>query len=35
MKEIEYLGGDVGGNSDNLDVSLLGQGIETFWQTDR
>ena len=32
MKEIEYLGGDVGGNSDSLDLSLLVQGIETFWQ---
>jgi hypothetical protein len=30
MKEIEYLGGDVGVNSDSWDVSLLEQGIETF-----
>jgi hypothetical protein len=30
MKEIEYLGADVGGNS--LDVSLLAKGIETFWR---
>jgi len=30
MKEIEYLAGDVGGSSDNLEVSLLMQGIETF-----
>jgi hypothetical protein len=30
MKETEYLGGDVGGKSDSLDVSLLMQGTETF-----
>jgi len=29
MKGIEYLHGDVVGNSDRLDVSLLVQGIET------